>query len=161
MLSYLHTGQTCPKFTCPKDTDALLLPHRVDLSHVLLRTWFPLYLHVSLIWNFPALPIYPSGSSLSPWGSSRPQSVFCIYHVWNGEITICCNSGLKVALGDCGGELGPSAGACTELSLTQAGKVQKIPLLERGQWPQESATGDSEAVSTFSRNTKREKQQLP
>lgn len=47
-----------------------------------------------------------------------------------------CSSGLEVALGDAlvpGGELGPSAGACTELSLAQAGKVQKIPLLERGQ----------------------------
>lgn len=49
------------------------------------------------------------------------------------EITVYCSSGLKVALGDAlmpGGELGPSAGACAELSLTQAGKVQKIPLLE-------------------------------
>lgn len=135
-------------------------PHRVHVSQTLLKTWFPLIFmfpcsETSLLSLFAHL-VPLSLSPPRPWGCTRAQSVFCICHE---EITVYYSSGLKVALGDAlmpGGELGPSAGACTELSLTQAGKVQKIPLLEWGQWPQESAQVTQRLFQHFP-GTQREK----
>lgn len=85
---------------------------------------------------FPALPIshlVPLTLRLEAPPDPRVCFVYVMCQLGNHKVLqFWAGSGSGGALMP-GGELGPGAGACAELSLTQAGKVQRIPLLERGQ----------------------------